>query len=123
MKSIYDPRYETVIRYLRDYRERNKLTQSDLSKALGKHRAYVNKYESGSRRLDLLEMMDVFDELGVSVYEIMKAIRGDTDEALMEHDPFIHGFSRGYLLGKGHDLPGGITTKVVGIFNKKKPSE
>ncbi len=119
MKTIYKPEYETLLRILRDERERKQITQEKLSADLGMHKTYVNKYESGSKRLDILELLQITDKLGTDIYELIRAVRCDTKEDMMEEEPFIHGFARGYLLGAGHGLPEGITTKIAGKYKKK----
>jgi len=43
------------------------LRQVDMAKALGKPQAFVSYYESGARRLDLLELRKVCGVLGVSL--------------------------------------------------------
>lgn len=50
---------ETLRAALRQLRKDAALTQQDLSKLLGRHQSYVSKYESGERRLDILEVRDV----------------------------------------------------------------
>jgi len=41
------------------------LKQKDISKALGKPQAFVSYYETGARRLDLLELREVCEALGI----------------------------------------------------------
>jgi transcriptional regulator with XRE-family HTH domain len=43
------------------------LTQEEVAKRLGRKQPFVSKYESGERRLDILEMRAVCDALGVSL--------------------------------------------------------
>ena len=43
------------------------LRQRDVANALGKRPAFVSYYESGARRLDLLELREVCKVLGVSL--------------------------------------------------------
>jgi transcriptional regulator with XRE-family HTH domain len=40
-----------------------RLTQAELSSHLGKPQSYVSKYESGERKLDLLELEQICDVL------------------------------------------------------------
>ena len=50
---------------LRRFRLDAGLRQVDLANRLGHHQSYVSKYESGERRLDLLELKAVCRALGV----------------------------------------------------------
>ncbi|WP_139143362.1 helix-turn-helix transcriptional regulator [Janthinobacterium sp. HH104] len=49
MKSIHDPRYCTFIEHLVAARVRQKITQTQLSKFLGKPQSYVAKVENLDR--------------------------------------------------------------------------
>ena len=52
---------------LRQLRTDAGLTQKDIAKTLGKPQAYVSYYETGARRLDLLELCKVCEVLGISL--------------------------------------------------------
>ncbi|MDZ5111798.1 helix-turn-helix transcriptional regulator [Pseudomonas putida] len=49
---------------LKQMRLEAQLTQSDLAKRLGKPQSYVSKYESGERRLDIIEIDEVCQATG-----------------------------------------------------------
>jgi transcriptional regulator with XRE-family HTH domain len=44
---------------LKDIRKSAGMTQMELANRLQKHQSYVSKYESGERRLDLIELRDI----------------------------------------------------------------
>ena len=48
------------------------LRQIDMAKALGKPQAFVSYYESGARRLDLLELRQVCGVLGLSLIKFVQ---------------------------------------------------
>lgn len=50
------------------------LTQSDLARRLGKPQSYVSKYESGERRLDVIELEEVCVAIGESLGDFVKAL-------------------------------------------------
>jgi transcriptional regulator with XRE-family HTH domain len=52
---------------LRQLRTDAGLRQKDISKAFGKPQAFVSYYETGARRLDLLELRNVCEVLGISL--------------------------------------------------------
>jgi len=52
---------------LRDVRREAGLRQVDVARRLGLPQSFVSKYESGERRLDILEMRDVCEALGISL--------------------------------------------------------
>jgi transcriptional regulator with XRE-family HTH domain len=43
-----------------------------MAKALGKPQAFVSYYESGARRLDLLELRQICGILGISLVDLIK---------------------------------------------------
>jgi len=62
-----------LLSLLREAREKMGLRQIDVAKALGCPQTRVSKYELGTRRLDLLELRDVCEVLGVPLVEFVKA--------------------------------------------------
>lgn len=66
-KSIFTPRQERLQRLLRESRVAAGLTQTKLAKKLGQPQSFVSKYESGERRLDLVELRDICRALKVSL--------------------------------------------------------
>lgn len=50
------------------------LTQSDLARRLGKPQSYVSKYESGERRLDIIELEEVCTATGESLSDFVRAL-------------------------------------------------
>ena len=58
---------KTLQSLLRQLRLDASLNQKDIAQAIGKRPAFVSYYESGARRLDLLELRDVCQALGISL--------------------------------------------------------
>lgn len=56
---------------LRDLRAGAQLTQTEVAHALQKPQSYVSKYESGERRLDLVELAELCKVLGVSLHDFV----------------------------------------------------
>jgi transcriptional regulator with XRE-family HTH domain len=65
-KSIHSPRYRAFVRLLRETRERAGVTQVELAERLGETQSFVSKCERGERRLDMVEVAEICDALGVS---------------------------------------------------------
>lgn len=61
----YRTRYDEAVARLRSERRRQSVTQVQLAARLGKSQQYVSKFESGERRLDVIEFIDVADALGL----------------------------------------------------------
>lgn len=71
-KSIFSARQEKLQKLLRDARVSAGLTQEDLAKKLDHPQSFVSKYESGERRLDLIELQDVCRGIGISLLDFIK---------------------------------------------------
>ena len=69
-------RYERLVQLLRDFRARAALTQTEVATALGKPQSYVSKYESGERRLDLVELAEICPVLGITLTDFAQAFGG-----------------------------------------------
>jgi len=53
------PMYEQLQQALISARQEKKLTQTEIAERLKKPQSFVSKYESGERRLDVVEFMEV----------------------------------------------------------------
>jgi transcriptional regulator with XRE-family HTH domain len=58
-KSLYSDNQKKLLELLRELREEAKLRQEDVAEALEVPQSFVSKYESGERRLDILELRAV----------------------------------------------------------------
>jgi transcriptional regulator with XRE-family HTH domain len=58
---------KVLLSLLRELRLQAGIRQVDMAQALGKPQAFVSYYESGARRLDLLELRQVCKVLGISL--------------------------------------------------------
>lgn len=57
---------------LRQVRIEAGLTQVELADKLGRPQSFVSKYESGERRLDLVELQQVCAAVGISLQEFAR---------------------------------------------------
>jgi ribosome-binding protein aMBF1 (putative translation factor) len=71
-KSIFSARQEKLQRLLKDARSGAGLTQEALAKKLDRPQSFVSKYESGERRLDLVELQDVCRGIGISLNDFVR---------------------------------------------------
>ena len=63
---------EALLALFRRIRAEAGLSQAELARILGKPQSFLSKYESGVRRLDLLELRDVCQAMGISVVELVR---------------------------------------------------
>jgi transcriptional regulator with XRE-family HTH domain len=73
-KSSNSPRHARLRELLVRARKDAKLTQADVAERLGKPQSYVSKYETGERRLDIVELIDVTSELRSSLTALVEEL-------------------------------------------------
>ena len=73
-KAIHDARQIKLIETLRVARKRKNLTQVELAAKLGRRQQFVSKYESGERRLDFIEVLDVSRALGLGLERLVREV-------------------------------------------------
>ncbi len=73
-RGIHDDRYRRLIDALADARRNASMSQTDLAKKLGKRQQFVSKYESGERRLDVVEFADIAKILDLDVSHLVSEI-------------------------------------------------
>lgn len=70
-KSIYSAEYRRLCAILRQQRLDAGLTQVQVAERLGVPQSFVSKYESGERRLDVVELRHVVVALGSSLDSVI----------------------------------------------------
>jgi transcriptional regulator with XRE-family HTH domain len=60
---------------LGDARKKAGLTQAELAKKLGEYQSFVARLESGQRRVDLVEFLELADALGFTPGQATKRLR------------------------------------------------
>ncbi len=62
---------ESLLGLLRQIRLDAKLRQVDLAERLGQPQSFVSKYESGERRLDILELRSLCKAVGITLQQFV----------------------------------------------------
>ncbi|HPG59217.1 MAG TPA: helix-turn-helix transcriptional regulator [Candidatus Wallbacteria bacterium] len=73
-KSIYTIKYQKFRMLLIQARKNLKLSQVQLSKKLSKPQSFISKYETGERRLDLIEFLELSEKLEIDPLEMIKKL-------------------------------------------------
>jgi transcriptional regulator with XRE-family HTH domain len=71
-KSIYSVPQERLQKLLRQIRVDAELSQTELASRLRKPQSFVSKYESGERRLDLVELQEICNAVGIDLARFVK---------------------------------------------------
>ena len=79
MTSLHSPRNQALRDRLRGARESRGITQVDLALKLEKPQSFVSKYETGERRLDVLEFAEVCGALSLDAAEFLREFLASVD--------------------------------------------
>ena len=73
-KTIHADKAKKLQGLLIKARKEAGLTQQELAEKLNKHQSFVAKYEGGERRLDVIEVTEICQRLGLKASDIIKDI-------------------------------------------------
>jgi transcriptional regulator with XRE-family HTH domain len=74
-KSVYTRKYKKLIEYLRQARISADLTQADVAKALRRPQSFISKCESGERRIDVVELIEICKIYDLAPEKVLKAVQ------------------------------------------------
>ncbi len=74
MKTLPSPLYRQFLALMREARDQVGLSQVELAERLGKPQSFVSKYESGERRLDVAEFIQICQAMEVSAPKLLKKL-------------------------------------------------
>jgi transcriptional regulator with XRE-family HTH domain len=74
VKAIDDDAQQKLQGLLRQMRVDRGVTQAELARKLGVPQSVVSKYESGERRLDILELREVCKALGLGLADFVRRL-------------------------------------------------
>lgn len=70
-KTIYRPEHTVLLSLLKKHRKAAGLTQVQCSKALERPQSFMSDVESGTRRLDIVQLRDLCKVLGVGLQDLI----------------------------------------------------
>lgn len=73
-RSVYSSRYKRLRDTLIAERERHGITQAELAARLGRPQSFISKVESGERRVDVIELLELLDALGTDHTTFLKRL-------------------------------------------------
>lgn len=68
------PLYKKLESCLQQARQKRAWTQAEVATRLGKPQSFVSKYESGERRLDVIEFLEVCKALEIRPNEVLDTL-------------------------------------------------
>ncbi|UGT64416.1 helix-turn-helix domain-containing protein [Nocardia asteroides] len=73
-KSIYSAEYQRLCAILRQLRLEAGLTQVEVARRLDVPQSFVSKYETGERRLDVIELLHVVRALDAALKRVIEQL-------------------------------------------------
>ena len=70
-KTLRTPRHLRLIERIITQREAAGLTQAQLAERLGRYQSVVSSIESGGRRIDVVELLDIADVIGLDPHTLI----------------------------------------------------
>ncbi len=79
-KGIFTSRQKKLLALLRQVRIEAGLSQKELANRLNRSQSFVSKFEQGELRLDLLELYQLCEIVGISLQEFTRRFEEMLDE-------------------------------------------
>jgi transcriptional regulator with XRE-family HTH domain len=74
-KTLGSKRHQALIALLVERREAAGMTQAQLADRLGEYQSFVARLESGQRRIDVVEFLELAEVLGFDAGKALAAVR------------------------------------------------
>lgn len=74
MKSIRSPAQRALLQAIRDARTQAGLTQQEVARRLRRPQSFVSAYESGDRKIDVLEFLRIARATGADPCELLRRV-------------------------------------------------
>ena len=71
---------EKLMHLLRELRQKSALRQAEMAKQLDVPQSFVSKYESGTRNLDIIELRQICQLMGISLQDFVKKLEEELNE-------------------------------------------
>lgn len=79
LKTLYSERYGHLLKLLVAARKASGLSQQAVADKLDRPQSFVSKYESGERRLDVVELLKLADVIGFDANQIVRLLRSQPE--------------------------------------------
>ena len=73
-ETIRSPRQLLLVQRIIEARKKAGLTQAELAARFGRHQPFIANIESGQRRVDLVELIDLADVIGLDLHRIIEEL-------------------------------------------------
>lgn len=73
-RTLGSPRHEALRAFLVERRKKAGLTQTEVAEKLGRHQSFIATVESGQRRIDVVELLDLATAIGFDARDAVKRL-------------------------------------------------
>lgn len=73
-KTLGSNQHDALIQFLVERRQEIEMTQSELAKELGEYQSFVARLESGQRRVDVIEFIELARVLAFDPHKVLDVI-------------------------------------------------
>jgi transcriptional regulator with XRE-family HTH domain len=81
-RPVLTPEHRRLAALLRTIRTEQGLTQEQVGERLDRRQGYISKYETAERRLDLIQLRDVAEALGVGLVDMVQRFEAERPRQL-----------------------------------------
>jgi HTH-type transcriptional regulator/antitoxin HipB len=74
-KAIHSARHRRLIELLVEQRRQVGMTQAEVARAMGRHQPFIANIESGERRLDIVELLDLANIIGLDPHAVIEQLK------------------------------------------------
>jgi transcriptional regulator with XRE-family HTH domain len=74
-KSVHSERHKLIASAIAEQRRRQGLSQAQVARAFGRHQPFIANIESGERRVDLVELLDLAEIIDLDVSELVLRLK------------------------------------------------
>jgi transcriptional regulator with XRE-family HTH domain len=78
-KSVHSERHRMIAAALASQRRAKGLSQAEVAKVLGRHQPFVANIESGERRVDLVELLDIAKIIDLDVVALVRDLQNNRE--------------------------------------------
>ena len=74
-QTLQSPKHEALRAFIVEKRKKAGLTQSEVAAKLGRYQSFIANIESGQRRIDVVELLDLAAAIGFDPRDAIKRLK------------------------------------------------